>query len=178
MEERATYNRLMIVQFNLYAPAFNPPLSGSILAWLILCAPPLFRTKPIFQIFQDFLRSFLKTAEKFLILKKERRVESVDERKQQLYSYFENIDDDKKQFALDTIDEYLFFLDRMRELRALPYIRVSKSNPERQELTPAAKLIKEYSQAIDAKRKTLLMILYRMESSAADELLEKLAEFE
>ena len=120
----------------------------------------------------------MKTAEKFLILKNERRGESVDERKQQLYSYFENIDDDKKQFALDTIDEYLFFLDRMRELRALPYIRVSKSNPERQELTPSAKLIKEYSQAIDAKRKTLLMILYRMENSAADELLAKLAEFE
>ena len=102
----------------------------------------------------------------------------MDERKQQLYSYFENIDDDKKQFALDTIDEYLLFIDRMRELRALPYIRVSKSNPERQELTPAAKLIKEYSQAIDAKRKTLLMILYRVENSAADELLAKLKEFE
>ena len=102
----------------------------------------------------------------------------MDERKQHLYSYFENIDDDKKQFALDTLDEYLFFLDRMRELRALPYIRVSKSNPERQELTPAAKLIKEYSQAIDAKRKTLLMILYRVENSAADELIAKLKEFE
>ena len=102
----------------------------------------------------------------------------VDDRKKQLYSFFENTDEDKKQFALDTIDEYLFFLDRMRELRALPYIRVSKSNPERQELTPAAKLIKEYSQAIDAKRKTLLMILYRVENSAADELLAKLKEFE
>ena len=97
---------------------------------------------------------------------------------EELRSYFENIDDDKKQFALDTLDEYLFFLDRMRELRALPYIRVSKSNPERQELTPSAKLIKEYSQAIDAKRKTLLMILYRTENSAADELLAKLKEFE
>lgn len=102
----------------------------------------------------------------------------VDDRKKQLYSFFENTDEDKKQFALDTIDEYLLFIDRMRELRALPYIRVSKSNPERQELTPAAKLIKEYSQAIDAKRKTLLMILYRMENSASDELLAKLAEFE
>lgn len=156
----------------------SPPVKSNSNPENILCAPPLFRTKPIFQIFQDFLRSFLKTAEKFLIIKKERRGESVGERKQQLYSYFENIDDDKKQFALDTIDEYLFFLDRMTELKKLPYIRVSKSNPERQELTPAAKLIKEYSQAIDAKRKTLLMILYRVENSAADELLAKLEEFE
>ena len=56
----------------------------------------------------------------------------VDDRKKQLYSLFENTDEDKKQFALDTIDEYLFFLDRMTELKKLPYIRVSKSNPERQ----------------------------------------------
>ena len=98
--------------------------------------------------------------------------------KEQLKSYFNNVDEDKKQFALDTIDEYIFFLDRIAELKKLPFIRVDKKNPERQQLTPAAKLIREYSQAVDAKRKTLLMILYRVESSAADDLLAKLAEFE
>ena len=96
----------------------------------------------------------------------------------QLKAFFDNVDEDKKQFALDTVDEYVFFRERIAELKKLPYIRVSKSNPERQELTPAAKLIREYSQAVDAKRKTLLMILYRVENSAADELMAKLAEFE
>ena len=99
-------------------------------------------------------------------------------RPEELKAFFKNIDDDKKQLAFETIDEYCFFRDRIEELKQLPYIRVSKSNPERQELTPAAKLIKEYSQAIDNKRKTLLTILYRVENSAADELLAKLAEFE
>lgn len=98
--------------------------------------------------------------------------------KEQLQAFFDNVDEDKKQFALDTIDEYLFFVGRIAELKKLPYIRVNKANPERQELTPAAKLVKEYSQAVDAKRKTLLMILYRVETSAADDLLKKLAEFE
>lgn len=97
---------------------------------------------------------------------------------EQIKAFFENVDEDKKQFALDTVDEYIFFLERIAELKKLPYIRVSKRDPERQELTPAAKLIREYSQAVDAKRKTLLMILYRVENSAADELLSKLAEFE
>jgi hypothetical protein len=97
--------------------------------------------------------------------------------KEQLQAFFDSVDEDKKQFALDTIDEYVFFVERIAELKKLPYIRVNKNNPERQELTPAAKLIKEYSQAVDAKRKTLLMILYRVENSAADELLKKLAEF-
>lgn len=100
------------------------------------------------------------------------------DREAQLRAFFANVDEDKRSFAYDAISEYLFFLERIAELRKLPFIRVCKSNPERQELTPAAKLIREYSQAVDAKRKTLLMILYRVENSAADELLQKLAEFE
>ena len=100
------------------------------------------------------------------------------DRKEKLRGYFENVDEDKRSFAYDTIDEYLFFLDRIAELKELPFIRIDKRNPQRQELTPAAKLIREYSQAVDAKRKTLLTILYRVESSAADDLLQRLAEFE
>lgn len=99
-------------------------------------------------------------------------------RKDQLRGYFANVDEDKRSIAYDTIDEYLFFLDRIEELKKLPYIRVHPKDPQRQELTPAAKLIREYSQAVDAKRKTLLTIMYRVESSAADDLLQKLAEFE
>lgn len=98
--------------------------------------------------------------------------------KEQLQGFFNNVDEDKRQIAFDTIDEYIFFVNRIAELKKLPYIRVDKKNPERQQLTPAAKLIREYSQAVDAKRKTLLMILYRVENSAADDLLAKLAEFE
>ena len=95
-----------------------------------------------------------------------------------LVKYFQAVDEDKRVFAMDTIDEYLFFRRKLAELHKLPLIRISEKNPERQQLTPASKLIKEYSQAIDAKRATLLRILYRVENSAADELLAKLAEFE
>lgn len=98
--------------------------------------------------------------------------------KEELRKYFDLVDEDKRQFAFDTIDEYIFFREKIEELKKLPYIQVSKKKPEMQRLTPAAKLIKEYSQVLDAKRKTLLMILYRVENSAADELLSKLAEFE
>lgn len=103
---------------------------------------------------------------------------TTEERRTQLRGFFANVDEDKRSIAYDTIDEYLFFLDRIAELKKLPYIRVSKKDPERQELTPAAKLIREYSQAVDAKRKTLLTILYRVETSAADDLLAQLAKFE
>lgn len=98
--------------------------------------------------------------------------------KEELQSYFELVDEDKKQFAFDTIDEYLYFKEKIDELKKLPLIQVSKKNPAMQRLTPAAKLIKEYSQVMDAKRGTLLRILYRVENSAADDLLKKLSEFE
>lgn len=95
-----------------------------------------------------------------------------------LKKYFDAVDEDKRSFALDTIDEYIFFKKKIDELKLLPLIRVSSSDPSKQQLTPAGKLIKEYSQVLDAKRATLLRILYRVESSAADELLAKLSEFE
>ena len=95
-----------------------------------------------------------------------------------LIKYFDAVDEDKRAFAIDTIDEYLFFKDKIEELKKLPLIRISAKNPERQQLTPAAKLIKEYSQVMDAKRGTLLRMLYRVENSAAEELLAKLKEFE
>lgn len=98
--------------------------------------------------------------------------------KEELRSFFEMVDEDKRQFAFDTIDEYVYFREKIEELKKLPYIQVSKKNPEMQRLTPAAKLIKEYSQVIDAKRGTLLRILNGIENSAADELFARLKEFE
>ena len=96
----------------------------------------------------------------------------------ELKSFFEMVDEDKRQFAFDTIDQYVYFREKIEELKKLPYIQVSKKNPEMQRLTPAAKLIKEYSQVIDAKRGTLLRILNGIENSAADELFARLKEIE
>lgn len=95
----------------------------------------------------------------------------------ELRSYFELVDEDKRQFAYDTIDEYVYFSEKIEELKKLPYIQVSKKNPAMQKLTSAGKLIKEYSQILDTKRATLLRILYKIENSAADDLLAKLEEF-
>ena len=98
--------------------------------------------------------------------------------KTELIKLFDSVDDDKRKFALDALDEYLYFQDQIVQLRKLPLIRVDSKRPEKQEITPAGKLIKDYSQIVDAKRATMLRILYRVESSAADELLSRLAEFE
>lgn len=96
----------------------------------------------------------------------------------ELKAYFDNLDEDKRALALDAVDEYLYFQGQIKKLQQLPLIRVDKNNPEKQVVTPAGKLIKDFSNVMDAKRGTLLRILYRVENSAADELLAKLSEFE
>lgn len=98
--------------------------------------------------------------------------------KEELQAFFKNVDEDKRQFAFDTIDEYIFFEKKIEELKKYPLIEVSKKNPAMQRVTAAGKLIKDYSQVIDAKRGTLLRILNGVENSAADDLLAKLSEFE
>ena len=95
-----------------------------------------------------------------------------------LIKCFDAVDENKRALALDTIDEYLYFKAEVIKLRALPLIRIDKSNPERQQTTPAGKLIKDYSQIIDAKRATLLRILWREDTSDTDELLAVLKQFE
>lgn len=98
--------------------------------------------------------------------------------KDDLRAFFDKVDEDKRQLAFDTIDEYVFFRNQIEELSILPVIQISHKNPHVQRITPAGKLLKDYSQVLDAKRGTLLRILYRVERSAAEELLEKLKEFE
>ena len=95
-----------------------------------------------------------------------------------LKAIFDVVDEDKRVFALDTLEEYIFFKKEYDRLHNLPLIRIDKNNPERQQITSAGKLIKDISNVLDAKRSTLLRILNQVETTAADELLSKLAEFE
>lgn len=96
----------------------------------------------------------------------------------ELKKCFEGVDEQRKKFAYDTIEEYLFFLEKIEELKQLPLIQISPKNPQLQKVTTAGKLIKDYSAIVDSKRNTLLKILGTVENSATDELLAKLMEFE
>lgn len=103
---------------------------------------------------------------------------SKNESRNNLIKCFDNVGEGLRDIALACLDDCFYFLDEIEKLKPLPKIRVSKTNPAIQKLTPAAKLIKEYSQLVEAKRGTLIRILSKNESSAADELLERLKEFE
>lgn len=91
--------------------------------------------------------------------------------------YFDDLDEPIKTLAYRTVDEYVYFISEIERLKPLPKILVSKSDKTIQKTTPAAKLIKEYSQVVDAKRATLLRMLKKDDTSAADELNKMLKEY-
>ena len=95
-----------------------------------------------------------------------------------LVAIFDTIEENKKEVIQPILTEVVFMEQRLDELRALPHIRIHPKDKSRQEITPAGKQYKETMQAYLNAVKVLLTALYRVDSSAADELLEKLKEFE
>lgn len=103
--------------------------------------------------------------------------EIVDRRKQ-LDEIFKNVEDNQKQLVNRLLDEVVYLEDKMTELKQLPFISVHPQNPALQKITPAAKLYKECSQSYMNAIRILSSILHKIESSAQDELLKMLEEFE
>lgn len=100
------------------------------------------------------------------------------ERLTALQAIFEKVDPDKAAVVSPLLPQVVFMEGRLEELRAVPHIRIHPKYPARQEITAAGKQYKELMQSYNNTVKVLLMVLYRTESGAADELLQKLKEFE
>ena len=86
--------------------------------------------------------------------------------------------EDRKCVIAPLITEIVFMEQKLENLRQLPHIRVHPRNPEWQEITPAGKQYKETMQAYLNAVKVIMSALYKTDTSAADELIEKLKEFE
>lgn len=100
------------------------------------------------------------------------------ERLQQLQEICSRLDDDKQAVISPLLIEVDFMERRLAELRSLPHIRIHPKDRARQEVTPAGKQYKETMQSYLTAVKTILTALYKTDTSAADELLERLKEFE
>ena len=99
-------------------------------------------------------------------------------RREELQDIVKHIGDEKKAVIEPLIEDIVYMEDELEKLRQLPRIRVHPKSPERQMITPAGKLYKETQQSYTAAIKIIMTALYKTDSSAADELLEKLKAFE
>ncbi len=102
----------------------------------------------------------------------------ITERQKQLDDIVSKLDDDRRAVLSPLVTEIVFMEGRLNDLRDLPHIRTHPKNRERQEITPAGKQYKETMQAYLNAVKVIMTALYKADTSAADELLEKLKEFE
>lgn len=100
------------------------------------------------------------------------------ERLQQLEEITNKLEPDRQAMIKPLLADIVFMERRLDELRQLPHIRIHPKNPARQETTPAGKQYKETMQAYLNAVKVIMTALYKTETSAADELLERLKEFE
>lgn len=98
-------------------------------------------------------------------------------RKKEIYSLFDHVDEEERKLIGPLLDQVVFLEERMDELRQLPFIKINPKNPAQQKSTPAAKVYKECMQSYMNAVRILLNTLRKVESSAADELLERLKEF-
>lgn len=98
-------------------------------------------------------------------------------RRQEFDEIFSACTPEQKMLIAPLIDEVVFLEMRMEELKQMPFIAVHPRNPQLQRSTPAARQYKECSQSYMNAVRILLGVLMKVEPSAADELMEKLAAF-
>ena len=101
----------------------------------------------------------------------------MSNRREELNQIFKDIDKTEIQLIDKLLDEIVFLEEQMINLKKLPFIKINPKNQTQQKITPAAKLYKEHSQSYMNAIRILLNTLRKVESSAADELLERLKEF-
>ena len=100
------------------------------------------------------------------------------ERAKTLEDIFKDIDENEKKLIDPLLEEVIYLEEQMKYLRTLPQIKVHPTNKAMQKKTEAAKLYKECSQSYMNAIRILIGILHKVDSSAQDELLKSLAEFE
>ena len=99
-------------------------------------------------------------------------------RKETLEDIFKDVDESEKKLIEPLLEEVIYLEEQMKYLRTLPQIKIHPKNNAMQKKTEAAKLYKECSQSYMNAIRILVGILRKVDSSAQDELLKRLAEFE
>ena len=101
-----------------------------------------------------------------------------DDRRSELIAVFDDVDESTRIVITPLIDEVCYLESRMNELKKMPFLRVHPDRPDLQRPTAAAKQYKECSQSYMNAIRILCGILNRNETSAQDELIKRLEEFE
>ena len=87
-------------------------------------------------------------------------------------------DASEKALVERLVDELIYYEAELENLKQLPFIATNPRYPAIQKVTPAAKLYKDLMAQYMNGIRILLNILRKVETSAQDELLKRLEEFQ
>lgn len=99
------------------------------------------------------------------------------EREKELEDIFKDVDENKKKLIRPLIEQIVFIEEQMTYLKTLPFIRLHPYNNSIQEVTKASKQYKDLSQAYMNAIRVLILLLNKEDTSAENELLERLKGF-
>ena len=62
----------------------------------------------------------------------------------ELASHLENVDESKKEIILSLLSDFVFYEEKIKELRKYPQYIINPRNPQQQKTLPVHKLLKDY----------------------------------
>lgn len=101
----------------------------------------------------------------------------MSNRRKELDEICKDLDEKDKKLLDPLLDEIVDLENQLSYLRALPQIKVNPKDKNMQKKTEAAKLRKECSQSYMNALRIVAGQLNKVESTAKDELLQKLEEY-
>ena len=98
------------------------------------------------------------------------------ERYDELAAYFENVDEPKKSIALSLLKDFVFYEEKIKELRQYPQYVINPQNPLQQKKLPVHNMLKDFqAQKNDIAVKIIRTLVNEQVEESA--LMKALSEF-
>lgn len=98
-------------------------------------------------------------------------------RYEELASHLENVDESKKEIVLSLLSDFVFYEEKILELRKYPQYIINPKNPQLQKTLPVHKILKDYqAQKNDIATKILRTLVNEIGEESA--LAKALRDFE
>lgn len=96
---------------------------------------------------------------------------------EEIASHLENVDESKKEFVLSLLSDFVFYEEKINELRKYPQYIINPNNPLQQKALPVHRILKDYqAQKNDIATKILRTLQGEVGEESA--LMKALSEFE
>ena len=94
----------------------------------------------------------------------------------EIAKHLENVEESKKEFVLSLLSDFVFYEEKIKELRKYPQYIINPNNPQQQKALPVHRILKDYQ---TQKNDIAVKILRTLQGEVGEEsaLMKALGEF-